>query len=433
MVRRLFDEATQGSDDSTLDAPGAARLAQRLGASLTPRELEQGAGKYARGDGRFDADGFVQLLDSAASAQGQAAAEIAAGSEGGAAAPSRTGGPAPAIRRFKDFTGRWHEADMTGDEVAVYTDNELSTEMKFYNVMVKGSGFGAWAALLGAQLSLWPSGVPGGMFVCAASAGLLAIPPTYYHSLKLRRELERHIYKITVPANVAASMAISELEIDGRQKDHVAGLFNWVTLEQAERERVASGAEASMVTPASDMVDHEKFVAADVETVRRGDQVVTVPQYELLDKLHAELTRPLSGMRAELGLPAIVIDSERRRINAAIARLAVHPDRASDLATFLRWWSRTKVLFAPAGLSASSVDWDSYDPWGGDPPPAPEPAALTSCTLWRQRWIGASELVTVSGAQSGTRTHARGRTQRTARRHSVPATVGGGEGTLLPL
>lgn len=238
--------------------------------------------------------------------------------------------------------------------------------------------------------------------MCAAAAAGAAVPPGIWMTAKMRRELERNIYKITVPGPVAASMAVTEPELEKREKDLVAGIYNWVSLETKEREalRLAKSREEAgldyksansriIAAPVNDMVDHEPILKLEAGAQARlasasdgggGDDAtaddvseggsgapeaagkaekelesVVIQQFDLIEKLHAELLRPMSGIRAELSQPSIITMAERTNINDRVAELAADPEATADLATFLRFWSRVKPLFHVTGAGNCAI------------------------------------------------------------------------------
>jgi hypothetical protein len=112
--------------------------------------------------------------------------------------------------------------------------------------------------------------------------------------------------------------------------------------------------------------------------------------------MRQELLRPLSGIRAELQLPAIITVIERERIERVAAALAPDPKAAADLQMFLRWFSRTQKLFTvEKALEESPIDWWSYDAWGEEPPERPEERRVESVVITQNRWIGSQEVVEV--------------------------------------
>lgn len=133
----------------------------------------------------LDYAGFRDVADRALKIEAaQAAVAAAAAGEAKGSGRASSGN----IARFKDFQGQWHEAsNADSGEVAIYEDLEISTQMRFYLVMAKGSGVTLWFTCLGTLLQSWPAGVPGGWLVCGAAATAFSLPPAFWACLKLRR------------------------------------------------------------------------------------------------------------------------------------------------------------------------------------------------------------------------------------------------------
>ena len=121
-----------------------------------------------------------------------------------------------------------------------------------------------------------------------------------------------------------------------------------------------------------------------------------VLQFDLVDKMRQELLRPLSGIRAELTLPAIITNIERDRIERVAAALATDPALPADLEMFLRWFSRTQKLFTlEKALEESPINWWSYNAWGAASPDRLEILPVKTVTLSQNKWCGSQEIVTV--------------------------------------
>lgn len=303
----------------------------------------------------------------------------------------------PAVQRFKDFHGRWHEAKTTED-TAVLEDRLLSDEMRFYNTIAKGAGAAIWLSVVGVEFNLLGkldlidySSIPGPLpwIACGAVAWGVAAPPTMYATLTLRRQLERHAYKIQVPSVVVFTAETPEMDHSMKMKNYVTGVYQWVIRDALERHMLRTDADVGgeqprynkdlqAGAPIADTASHEFQLALEAEQrlalgidpslpcsivpAASDDstepQQVEVLQFDLVDKMRQELLRPLSGIRAELSLPAIITNIERERIERAAAALATDPALPADLDMFLRWFSRTQKLFTlEKALEESPINW----------------------------------------------------------------------------
>ena len=351
----------------------------------------------------------------------------------------------PAIRRFKDFHGRWHEGE-TDDDMTVFQDQDLSDQMRYWNTTSKLCGFSLWLGTVGVQFNLLgkvglvdyeviPGAAP--WLLCGAAAAVVVTPATFYATMTMRRQLERHAYRVSVPAAVALTAERPELELTKELKDLVAGTYFWCIREALERQgKKPDSKQTSAIDDATahqEQLDLEAGLRQRQERHARGEftedeqderrnqvlddiverevgnagvcagalvdgkaEVLDIKQFDLIDKLKQELLRPLSGIRAELDLQHIITNLERERIEKAAAALAVDPEAPADLQMFLRWFSRTaKVFTIQNQLKESPVDWWTYDPWGDEDPDIPPEKAVDSVTLSQHKWIGAQEIVTV--------------------------------------
>jgi hypothetical protein len=344
------------------------------------------------------------------------------------------------IERFKDFTGRWHESKTVADH-PVMEDRQLSDEMRYYNSIVKGAGASLWLAVVGVEFNLLGkaelidyASIPGGLpwLACGGLALTVTVPTTIWASLTLRRQLERQAFRISVPSVVALTAERPEVELSARNKDFIAGVYNWVMRDALERKALGTTEnsnerqyvkELQSAAPVSDLASHSYQLKVEAE--RRAElpaaeqslpcavaplgkdkpsggegelaaTTVELLQFDLLDKMRQELLRPLSGIRAELQLPAIITVIERERIERVAAALAPDPKAAADLQMFLRWFSRTQKLFTvEKALEESPIDWWSYDAWGEEPPERPEERRVESVVITQNRWIGSQEVVEV--------------------------------------
>jgi hypothetical protein len=215
--RALFEHLDRDGDGKIAQGD-ANMLIQKLNLGLSPAATTA----YSDLSRELDFDEFRRQCTQGA---GDSEGTGAAGVEGGAATEEK------GIQRFQDYHGSWHEAAQDLNEISVYEDVEISSQMRFWLVTAKGAGSVLWLSTYGTLLSLWPAGLVGGGAVCGVTALATAGTATYWACLKLRRELERNIYKVSIPGPVAASMAKTEQDMDSREKDHVAGIYNWVLLE----------------------------------------------------------------------------------------------------------------------------------------------------------------------------------------------------------
>ena len=336
------------------------------------------------------------------------------------------------IERFRDFTGRWHEGATTADS-PVMEDRQLSDEMRYYNTICKGAGATLWLSVVGVEFNLLGKlellsydAMPGPIawLACGGVALAATAPTVLYTTLTMRRQMERHTFRISVPSVVAITAERSEVELSSRNKDFVAGIYSWVVRDAHERELLENGKEVQSA-PVSDMASAE--FQLNLEAQHRAarpseeqslpcavykldsaagqgaaaDEPVVKPiellQFDLLDKMRQELTRPLSGIRAELKLPAIITVIERERIERVAAALAPEPTATADLQMFLRWFSRTQKLFmTEKALEESPIDWMSYDAWGEAPPERPPERPVEHVVISQHKWIGSQEVVEVT-------------------------------------
>ncbi len=336
------------------------------------------------------------------------------------------------IERFRDFTGRWHEGTTSAD-THVMEDQQLSDEMRFYNSICKGAGATLWLSLVGVEFNLLGKlgvisfdVIPGPVtwLACGSVAAAVAGPTVLYATLTMRRQMERHAFRMSVPAVVALTAERPEMELTTRNKDYVAGIYSWVIRDTREREIMEDDGEIQSAAPVSDVASAEFQLS--LEAQRRAERPVeqqSLPcavykideaarkdgaaesnikpvellQFDLLDKMRQELLRPLSGIRAELQLPAIVTVIERERIERVAAALAPEPTATADLQMFLRWFSRTQKLFTTEkALEESPIDWMSYDAWGEEPPERAPERPVEHVVISQNKWIGSQEVVEVT-------------------------------------
>ena len=121
-------------------------------------------------------------------------------------------------------------------------------------------------------------------------------------------------WQVTVPAPVAASMALTEVELDTREKDHVAGVYNWVLLETKERLSIIAETESRRrqtqdetdATEAADgegrRLDGSKAAAARAKANAR---IIAAPVKDMVDhqeilKMEAEHAAKLAAAGAHL-------------------------------------------------------------------------------------------------------------------------------------
>jgi hypothetical protein len=336
------------------------------------------------------------------------------------------------IERFRDFTGRWHEGTTSAD-THVMEDQQLSDEMRYYNSICKGAGATLWLSVVGVEFNLLGKlglisleAIPGPVtwLACGSVAVAVAAPTVLYATLTLRRQMERHAFRMSVPAVVALTAERPEVELTARNKDYIAGIYSWVIRDTREREIMEGDGEIQSAAPVSDVASAEFQLTLEaqrraerpaeeqslpcavykIDKAARKDAAaeptikpIELLQFDLLDKMRQELVRPLSGIRAELQLPAIVTVIERERVERVAAALAPEPNATADLHMFLRWFSRTQKLFTTEkALEESPIDWMSYDAWGEESPERPPERPVEHVVITQNKWIGSQEVVEVT-------------------------------------
>lgn len=109
---------------------------------------------------------------------------------------------------------------------------------------------------------------------CGVLAAAVALPPTMYATLTLRRQLERHAYKIMVPSVVVFTAETPEVEHSPKLKNYVTGVYQWVIRDALERESLNTLENSTNPTynkdlqagaPIADTASHEFQLALEVE------------------------------------------------------------------------------------------------------------------------------------------------------------------------